>query len=281
MTTNNAQIILINGKRSGMVSVNDRGFMYGDGVFDTLRFTQHGPLLWERHMARLREGLQRLGLPEIDEEILAHEAHTVIQESCKEEGVLRIVLTSGEGERGYARPEKMTATRVVSVHPLNRWPGTIYNQGVHLIFCRMRLSCNPGLAGIKHLNRLEQVMARREIINGDVKEGIMLDDKENIISGTMSNIFIIRDKELLTPDLSESGVKGIVRGLLLDRAGEMGFSAAVGEISPEDLEDADECIITNSLIGVCPVKKINQYSFRVGPHGTFLMNSFRQYEQST
>jgi 4-amino-4-deoxychorismate lyase len=281
MTTNNSQTILINGKPSDLISVNDRGFMYGDGVFDTMRFTQHGPLLWERHMARLQEGLLRLGLPEADEDILTHEAHNVIQASGREEGALRIVVTTGAGERGYARPQQMTVTRVVSAYPFNRWPGITYNQGAQLVFCRMRLSCNSGLAGIKHMNRLEQVMARTEITNDNISEGIMLDDKGNIISGTMSNIFIIRNKELLTPDLSESGVKGVVRGLLLDRAVEMGFFTGVRKLSMEDLENADECIITNSLIGICPVKNIDQYSFRVGPNGASLMNSFREYEQST
>jgi 4-amino-4-deoxychorismate lyase len=272
---------MVNGKRSELVSVNDRGFMYGDGVFDTMRFTQRRPLLWERHVARLQEGLQRLGLPGVDEDILVHEAHAVIDASELEAGALKIVLTSGAGERGYARPRQMTITRVVSAYPINRWPGIIYNQGAQLMFCRMRITRNPRLAGIKHLNRLEQVMARTEITNDEIREGVMLDDTGNIISGTMSNIFLISGKELLTPDISGGGVKGIVRGLLLDKAGEMGFSAAVRNVTREDLEAADECIITNSLIGVCPVKGINQFDFQIGPHSTSLMNSFKQYEQST
>jgi len=242
---------LINGKPGERVSVHDRGFQYGDGVFETLAVQNGVALLWDRHVRRLRRGASRLGFDAPPEPLLREEAARVC-DGIKH-AVLKIILTRGVIGRGYAVSGNSDPTRVLSRLPWPDYSSTSAVQGVNVRLCRMRLAHNPVLAGIKHLNRLEQVLGRAEW-GSEFAEGLMLDVEGQLIEGTMSNVFLVKDGMLRTPDLSRCGVEGVMRETVLDKAREMKLSCDIASLVHDDVMQAEEMFLTNSLIGLWPVK---------------------------
>jgi 4-amino-4-deoxychorismate lyase len=255
------ETVLVDGRAQESVSVRDRGFLYGDGLFETIAISRGVPLLWEYHMRRLVRDARRLGIGVPDMEQLRREADHLI--AGRERAVLRIVFTRGSGSRGYAAPADLSPTRVVSIADWPSHPSGAGDQGVCVRFCRTRLGRNPALAGIKHLNRLEQVLARAEWENG-ATEGLMLDDRDRVIEGTMTNVFAVRDGALVTPDLAESGVAGIMRELVLELAA-LQYTVRVEALTREQALVSDELFLTNSLIGVWPVNRLEGRERSVGP----------------
>ncbi len=251
---NAAVSALINGEPGDRVSIQDRGFQYGDGLFETLAVSQGRPLRWERHMQRLFAGAARLGITPPEEAILREEARRL----CKdvERAVLKIVLTRGASGRGYAAPQVMSPTRVISLSPWPEYPESHAVNGVDVRVCRTMLSRNPRLAGIKHLNRLEQVLARAEW-RDEYAEGLMLDEGGLVIEATMSNLFLVRNGVLLTPELTTCGVEGIMRALVLEKAEALSLPCRVASVTQDDVFYAEELFLTNSLIGLWPVKKLD------------------------
>jgi len=256
-------VTLIDGKPGETVSVHDRGFQYGDGLFETIAVKNASPLLWDRHMQRLMRGAARLGIKLPDEQLIREEAESVCRGT--ERAVLKIILTRGVAARGYAPIKDSDATRIVSLMPWPDYPETHRSHGITSQFCRTTIMRQPAIAGIKHLNRLEQVMARRELA-ADCAEGLMLDEQGHVIEGTMTNIFIVRQDALFTPDLSHSGVEGVMRSLVLDRVSGLPMAASVAELTKTDIQGAEEIFLTNSLIGLWPVRSLASREYPVGKH---------------
>ena len=174
----------INGVEQPDIAVADRGLQYGDGLFETLAvFDGQCPRFLD-HYQRLSAGCDRLGLPQPDETLLLQEVAQAAQ--GKNKAVIKLIVTSGAGGRGYSRPAKLQTTRIVMLHDWPEYPQTNWQEGIALRFCQTRLGCNPTLAGIKHLNRLEQVLARNEWQGNEDAEGLMLDMNGNVIEATMS-----------------------------------------------------------------------------------------------
>ncbi len=140
----------------------------------------------------------------------------------------------------------------------------------------MRLGCNPGLAGVKHLNRLEQVLARAEWDDPSIVEGLMRDADGHVVEGTMSNLFAVLDGVLLTPELSLCGVRGIMREIVLETAARCGLAPVERKIPTEALLRADEVFLTNSLIGVWPVRRFESEEFPVGDVTRRLMGALEE-----
>ena len=253
---------LVNGREDNRVPVLDRGLHYGDGLFETLAVCRGEPLLWERHWQRLARGCARLGLPAPDPERLRHEARALCR--GRQRGVLKILLTRGQASRGYACQPDTAPTRVLLWSEWPQHPAGCREQGVAVRWCETRLSRNRRLAGIKHLNRLEQVLARAEW-DGEYAEGLMQDDRGHVIEGVMSNVFLVRKGELHTPDLSECGVEGVMRALVMEHAARHGLAVSVGALTREDFLGAEEVFLTNSLIGVWPVRRIENTILSMGP----------------
>ncbi len=253
---------LINGQPGESISVLDRGFQYGDGIFETLAVANSEPLLWDRHMQRFSQAAARLSLKAPAEELLRREAGQLCHGAAR--GVLKIVLTRGISGRGYAPDITATPTRAVSLLPWPGYPTQHRTHGVSVQFCRNLISRHNILAGLKHLNRLEQVLARMELKN-DCAEGLMLDETGHIIEGTMTNVFIVSRGALKTPNLKQSGVEGVMRALVLERAGALSIDCRTADLKREDILDADEMFLTNSLIGVWPVRRIDSREYPVGP----------------
>jgi 4-amino-4-deoxychorismate lyase len=254
---------LINGKPGSVIDALDRGLQYGDGLFETLAVKQERPQLWERHMERLLDGCRRLHLPTFDPTLLRAETDALCAGAAR--AVLKIVLTRGPGARGYRIDPEATGTRILTLSAAPDYPVHYYRDGVAVRLCTTRLGCNPLLAGIKHLNRLEQVLARAEWDDADIAEGLMCDARGRVIEGIMSNLFIVTDGALVTPWLGECGVAGVMQGSILDWAHANGLPVTERPLAPADIKTADEAFLCNSLIGVWPVRRFEESVLRSGP----------------
>lgn len=243
---------LINGRPDGVLDPRDRGLQYGDGLFETLAVRDGRPRHWSRHMARLARGCERLGMQAPDFDRLAYEADQVC--AGADRAVLKLLWTRGPGGRGYAPWGADRPTRMVALYPAPEYPADYSEHGIVARWCRHRLGDNPVLAGIKHLNRLDQVLARSEWQDPKVAEGLMCDLAGNVVSGTMTNVFLVRNGALYTPDLERCGVEGVTRERLLELATGEGIRCEVGPVVPEQLLEADEVFVCNSVNGIWQVR---------------------------
>ncbi|MCW8944174.1 MAG: aminodeoxychorismate lyase [Sedimenticola sp.] len=253
--------MLINGKPENSVSATDRGFQYGDGLFETLAVHDGHPCLWHYHLERLHNGCQRLGFPVPDDALLYDEVLRTINNRI--EGVIKIIVTRGPGGRGYRPPQDATPTRMISWSESPLYPEDNYQRGIITRLCSTRLGWNPALAGIKHLNRLEQVLARSEWNDPSIHEGLMMDSAGYVVEGTMSNLFVIQNGRLITPDLSRCGVVGVMQGVVLRAAEALHIPVIVDNVTLSDLWNADALFVTNSLIGLWPVRELSGQDFDV------------------
>jgi 4-amino-4-deoxychorismate lyase len=246
--------VLINGEPADRVSSADRGFQYGDGLFETVAVHAGRPRRFERHLARLARGATRLSLPLPPAELLRAEADRLCAGSDR--AVLKIIVTRGRGGRGYACGDSAVPTRALRLLPWPERPASCAREGIDARLCATRLGRNSRLAGIKHLNRLEQVLARAEW-GDEYAEGLMRDDTGALIEGTMTNLFLVRSGVLVTPDLSQCGVEGVMRSEALEAAPALGIATRQERVTLDDLAHAEEVFVTNSIIGVWPVRHVD------------------------
>lgn len=244
-------VVFVGERRADGVPAGDRGLAYGDGVFETMRARRGGVPWWDAHWARLALGARRLGLPLPREMLVRDEATRLLDGG---DAVLKLLLTRGDGARGYAPGRDATPTWVLSAHPLPAPPRT---EGLVLRWCAMRLSHQPLLAGIKHCNRLEQVLARGEWPaagepGGDAfDEGLLLDVDGDVVGATAANVLVFRDGRWRTPPVDRCGVAGVCRGWLLQEAG-----AVEQPLVPGDVETADAVVLCNAVRGILPVARL-------------------------
>lgn len=254
-------LTLVNGIASDCIPVSDRGLAYGHGVFETVRIHRGQAPLWERHLSRLQHGASRLRIPldnvlsclEIWRDELLQQAHPdSVRERC---GVLKLVVTGGTGERGYALPAQALPAVIMTWQPGRAVQAP---SPARLRVCTQRLAHQPTLAGIKHLNRLEQVLARAEWRGPEWDEGITLDHDGAVVECTSSNLFMLRQGQWYTPALERAGVAGVMRDLLLTEViPACGQACLVMDgLSVDDLERADEVFICNAVMGVRPVAEL-------------------------
>ncbi len=266
-------MILVNGVESDQINLIDRGLQYGDGLFETIAVVDRRPELWGRHMARLQQGCLRLRIPAPDEGLLLAEAAQLIATRSAERSVLKIIVTRGAGGRGYRPPEHPKPTRILSLTPWPDYPAENRTAGTRLHLCETRLGSNPALAGIKHLNRLEQVLARSEWSDPEIAEGAMMDGEGCLIEGTMSNLFFVRRGEVITPDLSQCGVAGVMRGALIEHLRSEGVPVTIRPIALSELDEMEEAFCSNSLIGLWPIRQLGEQGFSApGKMATRLTN---------
>jgi 4-amino-4-deoxychorismate lyase len=272
-------MILVNGHKIDRILINDRGFQYGDGLFETIEVLEGQPVFLSHHLQRLLEGCTKLKIPFPDKQQLKDE----IIEVCRhnKSAVLKINISRGIGDRGYRQPENIEPTRVISLFPYPSYPESYYNEGITAIFCKTPLGLNPVLAGIKHTNRLEQVMARAEWDTPDIQEGIMLDLNNYVIEGTMTNLFYIKNNIVYTSELQFSGVVGVIRTILKQLLNNNNLKLIEQYYYKETLLDADEIFICNSIIGIWPVKQIENVSFKAGNMTKQLQNWLQEAKTSS
>ena len=244
--------VLVNGEAKEHVPASNRGLAYGDGVFTTVKVDAGRPRLWHRHLRRLVRDGERIGLS-FDREVLQREVN-VLCSGAADLAVLKVILTRGEGARGY-RPPEGGAVRILRLTPFTPYPPEYLVQGVAVTVCHLRLSDSPALAGVKHLNRLEQVLARAEW-SDEYQEGLMLDTRGHVVEGTMSNLFVSVGDELLTPTLDRCGVAGVMREHITDVAANAGLEVRETQLRLEDLHRGEGVFLCNALIGAWPVSHV-------------------------
>jgi 4-amino-4-deoxychorismate lyase len=254
----------INGEPGTLIAAVDRGLQYGDGVFETMA-VRHGRIaLLEMHLQRLVEGCERLGIPPPPVASIHGELNAAV--SDQERAILKLIVTRGSSGRGYRPAQTVTPTRILALHDWPAYPESWWQDGIRVRICKTILGGNPQLAGVKHLNRLEQVLARAEWSDADsIQEGLMTDADGAVIEGTMSNVFVrLADGTLMTPDLHVCGVAGVMRRYIMERAERMGVPMRVSKLTMPELDQAREVFVCNSVIGVWPVNTIGEWSYPVG-----------------
>jgi len=248
-------MILVNGQVDNRINIADRGLHYGDGLFETMAY-RHGRVeLLTEHLNRLAQGCERLAIPYPGDTVLQSDIKQ-LSASLTADAVIKIIVTRGQGGRGYRTATNSQPTRIISNHALPNYPQS-HTLGIRARLCQQTLSENSSLAGIKHLNRLEQVLARQEWDDDAISEGLMFDQHQYLIEGVMSNVFVVRDNVLLTPKLDRSGVAGIMRSKVMECADKLSIECRQTQLSLADLKCADEVFITNSIIIVWPIIQID------------------------
>jgi len=249
----------INGQPGRHVDVADRGFTYGDGLFETIAVRNREARFLALHLDRLLGGCARLRIPLPDQATL--EAGLSAAARGVAHGVLKVIVTRGGGPRGYAPPQHPVPTVIwgtlEGVRPLS---GPIATR-----WCETMVSVNPATAGLKTLARLEQVIARAEWSEPDVVEGLMTTTEGKLIGGTSSNVFVVAGERMLTPTLDRAGVAGVMRRVVLDMARRNGIEVAETVLEPSCVDEATELFVSNALTGIRPVCRVDSRTLAAGP----------------
>jgi len=251
---------LVDGAISNHIPADDRGLAYGDGVFETIAMRGGRMALWDGHRDRLQLGCERLGIPAPDPDLLLQELKTVAagQPNC----VVKIIVTRGSGGRGYAPPVPANPRRIVSAHPLPEGMEEDARLGVHAVTCLVRLALQPQLRGIKHLSRLEQVMAAAELAAHPGKQGVLLNTEGYVITGVQANLFAVSGSHLITPRMDRCGVHGVLRNVLLNAHG---GRCERRRVTLDLLQEADEVFLCSAVRGIVPVLSLDQLNWPAGP----------------
>ncbi len=247
------ELVWVNGAPAATVSALERGLHYGDGLFETIACVHGEPRFLQLHLRRLAAGCARLGLPAVP--TLAAEVRTLAAGSAR--AIVKVLLTRGPAQaRGYALTGHEQASRIVLRYG---WPAddaALERDGVRVRLAEQRLGENPALAGLKHLNRLEQVLARREWSDAQIADALMFSSSGALVSGTMSNVFLVRDGKLCTPSVERCGVAGVMRRVVRALAAQAGHVVEERALDAGDLQSTTEMFLTNALIGIRPVREL-------------------------
>lgn len=250
---------LINGSFDHIISPFDRGFAYGDGIFRTMKMVDGLPESWPQHYQKLVADCAVINIVCPSAELLMSDLQQLfspIDLSENQLAVAKIIITRGEGNRGYTPPAITAPMRVVTKSAMPKYAVERFETGVNLTVCETRLAAQPLLAGIKHLNRLENVLARMEWTEPSVADGILLDMNNNVIECTAANIFARFGDMLITPSLHSCGIAGITRQRIINVAHTLSLKVKEETFNLEQLLSADEVIICSSLYGAWQVKSV-------------------------
>ena len=244
------QVVLINGEEQSKITIFNRNVQFGDGLFETCVAQKNKILFWPNHLDRLNIGCERLNIKKVNESDWMNDLNKAFALSVHSNCIVKLIISRGESLRGYGYKDDITPVRIVIISEIKK---TVDNNSYSLEYLDSGYHSNPQLAGIKHCNRLEQILARSNLSSD---EGIMLDENENVISVTQGNIYLVIGNTLLTPKLDKCGVVGTRRSLILELAKSLNIEVKEDLISADKLKQADEVFISNSVIGIQSVKSI-------------------------
>jgi 4-amino-4-deoxychorismate lyase len=259
--------IAINGTlvepKDATVSIFDRGFQYGDGLFETIALVAGEPLFWEEHMRRMSNGAAMLGIPMPVAEVWESDV-ALATIDAPERAVLKLTLTRGIGGRGYARPLPQLPTRIAYTATWPQYPREHWERGIDVVTCRTTRLDGGTFAMLKSLNRLNQVLARGELPDS-VPEGLLVDTAGMVREGTFTNVVWMRAGRAKTPRLTEAGIPGVMRGAIVSRFSALGIQCDAVDVPPDAILESDECFACNSLIGVWPIHSLDGKMLRSSP----------------
>lgn len=242
-------IIFKASQRIEALSPHDRGLAYGDGLFETMLAVNGDIPWWPAHWQRLTAGARQLAITLPDQQVIRQAAEKLAEnQRC----VVKIILTRGVSGRGYL-PGDGPETCIVSSYPA---PAESLHP-LSLYWCQTRIAEQPSLAGIKHLNRLENVLARRECALAGHPEGLICDSQGRIICATSANVFVLLDDKWMTPNVSACGIAGITRAWILDNVDDV----LIDNLDREKIQSATALFLCNSVRGIMPVAKIGSKLF--------------------
>ncbi|NRN29132.1 aminodeoxychorismate lyase [Photorhabdus heterorhabditis] len=250
----------INGELCDYLPVNDRSIQFGDGCFTTVRIEQGQAAFLPLHIKRLQKGVEKLSLPQPNWQQL--ESHIKQIASTSEQGVLKIILSRGTGGRGYSVQGLTQPNQILSLSPYPEHYLRLREKGLSLVLSPIPIGINPYLAGIKHLNRLEQVLIKSFIEKLNADEALVLDTNGLLVECCTANIFWRKGKDVYTPDLQSCGVEGVMRERIMQLLSESDYYLSCINHYPETLACADEVIVCNSLMPVIPVNEIQVHENR-------------------
>ncbi|TMO09608.1 aminodeoxychorismate lyase [Pseudoalteromonas sp. S558] len=245
---------IITASDSTTISTSDRGLNYGDGFFTTAKVVDGQVQYWPHHKVRLIECAERLGFPELEFNSLENKITQHITDL--QLSVLKILITRGEGGRGYGLPSECNITILLSVLDYPSSYSALAKKGVRLEISPIKLAAQPYLAGFKTLNRLEQVLIKRAMQTQNCDDVLVLDHNDNVIEASAANIFAIKNHKVFSPLVDECGIKGVYLQSLCDK-----LPVEFKRVQVEDLTQADAVFVCNSLMGAVPVKSIEQQVF--------------------
>ncbi|NQZ79775.1 MAG: aminodeoxychorismate lyase [Colwellia sp.] len=239
----------VNGKQEQYISITNRGLAYGDGVFTTAKVLNGKVQLLAAHLERLMDSCLKLhiALPDMDK--VAIELIDVAQRF--ELAVLKVIITAGLGGRGYSRQGCSSSMVIITFHPFPEHYHIWQTKGVELGLSNFKLGLNPSLMGLKHLNRLEQVMIRRELDHQPEDDLLVTNISGHIVETSCANIFWLKAGQYYTPDLSESGVEGLIRNIILKNIP----STHIVKTQISNLDNIEAMFICNSVMGIIPVRR--------------------------
>ena len=246
--------MLVNGKPGNLISIRDRGLLYGDGVFRTLLATSGKAQFWPMHYKKLQHDCAALGIVCPDAGLLFTELTDLLAQHPNV--VVKLIVTRGEGTRGYVPPACAKPSHLWDISPLPDYPSDWASHGIKARMSQLRLSKQPRLAGIKHLNRLENVLAAAEWNDANIAESVMLDVAGHVIEATRSNLFIVCGGALLTPNLTYCGVAGVQRERVIQWAAMNNVPCRIEQLGLAELLAADEVFLVNSVIGLWPIREL-------------------------
>ena len=252
-------LTLINGSATRTLASSDRGLNFGQGVSTRIKVVGGRAQLWREHMALLQHGCSALGFHINAVEKLVKRDLGLIP---KRDLSLRVTLTAGLGSNSLVAPADFQPTRILQIEPCHFAEPPV--EGVSAILCQTPLAIQPQLAGIKQLNRIEQVLARAEWRDPQVREGIMLDTSGALVGGTRSNLFWVKQGTLFTPDLSQAGIRGAMRSAVIRLAHQQGIDLHEVREAPAVLSSVEELFFCNSIEGILPVNALAQNQYAVG-----------------
>lgn len=252
--------IWLDGLRSQALPLPDRGLDFGDGLFETLLLHEGKLLFRELHLKRLQRGLQALYFPNCTDSVglQLQRAADAVRDWGWRWSALRVTVSRGAGPRGYAPPVEAIPRIIITASDLGSSHGEM-SPPARLSLASVRWSSQPALAGLKHINRLEQVLAAREYRLAGMDEAVMLDQAGMVVSVTAGNLFVASEGRLLTAPIEDCGIAGTRRDLIMHRwAPALGLKCEEVTLTPRQLESADEVFLSNSLVGPRPVAGFGQ-----------------------
>lgn len=247
---------MVNGEPGNAITAADRGFMYGDGYFTTLQWRDGAPLCWDWHVERLQHSAQRLHMPAPDAGRLLQQLGQLMSSSAHSGA--KIMISRGVGVRGYSSLGCDTPTEVIQTFALPAHYAQWRSDGIRIGICQQRLAIGSMLAGVKSLNRLEQVLLRQELDVRQLAEGVVLDHEGWLVEAVTANLFWRRDSVLYTPMLDRAGVAGVMRRWVLAQASTLGLTCCQVRLGIAALETADEVFLTNALMEIVPVTGVEE-----------------------
>tara|TARA_R110002110_G_scaffold404606_1_gene623185 strand:- start:227702 stop:228601 length:900 start_codon:yes stop_codon:yes gene_type:complete len=275
----------LNGQRTDSPLLLDRALHYGDGLFETMAIRSpiedisHHPLL-TYHLKRLQHGCERLFFPALEAQNIIKQinnflAQVHISQPDFEPWVLKLILTRGVGQRGYAIPE-CQKPNIILIQ--SKWPSYAVDyslSGIRAEFSKITLYPEPNTAGVKHLNRLTQVLASQSL-SLDCQEAVLLDDDNFAVEGIKSNLFAVIDGQLHTPCLNRQGILGVTRAWILDLCRELNIDVKIFPIQKANLLDAEQIFVCNSIMGIWPIIKLESKQFVVGDLSRHLQHAWEK-----